>query len=318
MVKLSVVTSLYNSTDFIDEFCLRTVEAVEKITDQYEIIVVNDGSPDDSADKTRSWAAKNGRIKLIELSRNYGHHYAMLAGMANASGDYVCIIDSDLEEDPAYILNLWEEMQAEPNLDMIYGIQKGRRKGRFFERFSGSLFYSLFAWLSDTPYVANQLTARIMKRRFVQHVLEFPESLINLSGIFCLAGFKQKALPLKKTGKDKTSYNLSKKIILATELICSFSTKPLQIIFWMGFIFTSISLIIVFYLVIQWSMGGYFPLGWPTIITSLWLIGGLIMMSLGVIGIYTSKIFLEVKRRPRYHISSIYSMPEVKQENKNT
>ena len=142
-MKLSIVTTLYKSSEYVEEFYKRITKEAKKITDDYEIIFVDDGSPDDSLKKCVSLHKQDQKIKVIELSRNFGHHKAIMTGLSYAKGDFVFLIDSDLEEDPEFLEIFWEELQSGEDLDVVYGLQKSR-KGGWFEKFSGGLFYKVF------------------------------------------------------------------------------------------------------------------------------------------------------------------------------
>lgn len=304
-MNLSIVTSLYYSSPHLEAFCRAAGQAASAITADYEIILVNDGSPDDAAEIARRLSAGDARIRLVDLSRNFGHHRALLAGLAAATGAWVFLIDCDLEEDPALLRRFWDEVQVSPGVDVVYGIQAGRRKGGFFERVAGQFFYSIFDKISEIPYAANQLTARLMSRAYVKAVLEYPESEMDLWGIFSLAGYGQKALEVSKTSKGSTTYTLSRKIAMALQMITSFSTRPLLLILAAGAVITGASFIYILYLVVFRLVTQGVPSGWTSILVSIWFLGGMILSSIGVVGLYLSKVFLEVKRRPRYHVRNL-------------
>ena len=147
-MKLSIVTTLYNSSDYIEGFYDRITNTALKITGDYEIIFVNDGSKDDSLEKAVSLFQKDDRIKVIDLSRNFGHHRAIMTGLSHARGDYVFLIDSDLEEEPELLDIFWKELGNSTGVDVIYGVQE-KRKGGLFERISGWFFYRFFNMVSD-------------------------------------------------------------------------------------------------------------------------------------------------------------------------
>ena len=306
-MKLSIVTSLYYSEPYLREFCRMAGEAAAAVVDgDYEIVLVNDGSPDASADLARQLADESRHIRLIELSRNFGHHYALFAGLEASRGEKIFLIDCDLEESPALLVDFWREMKADPTVDVIYGVQQGQRKGKAFERLSGQLFYDLFDRIVQIPYAANQLTARLMTRDYVRAVLSYSETQMDLWGIFALAGFRQKVFAARKGSKGKSTYTLKRKIKLAMEMITSFSDRPLLMILALGMAITGVSGVFIF-----WFMGQYIfdkqPLsGWTSLMVSLWFLGGLILFSIGIVALYLSKVFLEVKRRPRYHIRTSY------------
>ena len=145
-MKLSIVTTLYKSSPYIDEFYARISKEAQKITDDYEIIFVDDGSPDDSLQKAVALYEKDSKVKVIELSRNFGHHKAIMTGLSHAKGEFVFLIDSDLEEEPELLGKFWEELHKEKELDVVFGVQESR-KGGWFEKFTGGLFWKLINFM---------------------------------------------------------------------------------------------------------------------------------------------------------------------------
>lgn len=165
----SIVTTLYHSASHLEEFYLRACAAVEKVVDGYEIILVNDGSPDDSLAVALELCDRDHRVSVVDLSRNFGHHKAIMVGLSQAKGRLVFLIDCDLEEDPELLTEFFKSM-ADSGADVVYGVQQ-RRKGSFVERVSGSLFYAIFNLLSTYPVPPNQVTARLMTHRYVTALL---------------------------------------------------------------------------------------------------------------------------------------------------
>lgn len=304
-LKISVVTTLYFSENYISEFYDRIIKALSKITRNYEIIFVNDGSPDDSANRILKIQESDPKVVLIDLSRNFGHHQAILTGLQHVSGDYIFLIDCDLEEDPELMNVFWEAMMKDDNIDVVYGIQT-RRKGNFFERITGNLFYRILKMFTQFDYPANTLTARIMKKNYTRAVLDFKEKALDVWAIFVLAGFNQIGIPVVKKSKGTSTYTLSRKIRMSIEIITSLSHRPLYSIFFLGIIWVCISCVyVIVILVKKWMYGAQIE-GWASIMASIWLIGGIIIFLLGLIGIYLSKIFLEIKNRPLSIIKTIY------------
>src|SRR5690606_17673266 len=162
-MKLSIVATLYRSSSFIDEFYARCVTAAESLYgDDFEIILVNDGSPDDSLARAVALHERDRRVKVIDLSRNFGHHKAMMAGLAYSSGDFVFLLDSDLEEQPEWLANFYDELTRTDGIeamDVVFGVQR-KRKGNWFERVSGSVFFKVFNYLSEAEIPKNLVTAR--------------------------------------------------------------------------------------------------------------------------------------------------------------
>lgn len=306
-MKICIVTTLYYSEKYISEFYSRTRQTLAGITDNYELIFVNDGSPDQSVSAVLSLRQNDPNITLVDLSRNFGHHQALLTGLQYADADLTFLIDCDLEEDPELLEKFWQVMCRIGNegIDVVYGIQE-RRKGSFFERISGSVFYSILRMITRFDYPANTLTARLMTRRYVEGVLRFREKALDIWAIFSLAGFNQVGIPVNKKSKGSTTYTLARKVRMAIEIITSLSHRPLYAIFFVGMIWMVISTVnIVIILVKKWLYGAQIE-GWASIMASLWLIGGVIIFLLGLIGIYLSKIFLEIKDRPLSIVKTIY------------
>ncbi|MCS6796265.1 MAG: glycosyltransferase family 2 protein [Raineya sp.] len=315
-MKLSVLTTLYYSENYIQEFYERTLACLKQIPCTYEFIFVDDGSPDNSLQKALSIAQKDENVKVIELSRNFGHHPAMLTALQNATGDWIFLIDSDLEEAPELLLTYWQELQNHPNFDVIYGVQE-KRKGGWFEKISGSLYYKLFNLISDIDYPADTLTARLMSQKYVQALLQFPEREMDLWCIFQMAGFKQKAIVVSKGYKGSSTYTFKRKLQIALNTITSVSHKPLYFIFYLGLLIT-----IFAFFYIAWAIYQYFAYdekieGWTSLAVSIWAIGGLVIFSIGILGIYLAKIFLEIKQRPRSLVRNTFGL-YYNQENKSS
>ena len=294
---LSIVTTLYKSSPYIDEFYERVSKEAQKITDDYEIIFVDDGSPDDSLQKAVSIYEKDSKVKVIELSRNFGHHKAIMTGLSHAKGKFVFLIDSDLEEEPELLEKFWEELHKEKDIDVIYGVQESR-KGGWFEKFTGGLFWKVFNKLAHVKISENPLTVRLMNENYVSNLVKFKEKELFLAGVFELVGFKQKALQLYKNSKKSTTYNFLQKIKLLNNAVVSFSSFPLYLSFYMGVIISSFSLIYGMYLVINKLFFGVVSSGWTSLMVSIWFLCGVLFLTIGILGLYISKIFQEVKNRP--------------------
>lgn len=307
-MKISVITTLYHSEKYLPEFYKRMRETVIQLTEDYEIIFVNDGSPDNSGRYVLELQKEDPKIVLIQLSRNFGHHQAILTGLRHCEGDYIFLIDCDLEEDPELLVIFSNEQGKSSDIDVVFGIQV-KRKGRMFERASGNAFYKLLNVVTQFEYPANTLTARLMKKSYVEAVLEYTEKTLDVWAIFVLAGFNQVGIPVTKKSKGGSTYTFFKKMKMSIEIITSLSHRPLYFIFFIGLIWLFISGgYIIAILINKWIYGAEIE-GWASIMASLWLIGGIVIFLLGVIGIYLSKIFLEIKNRPLTIVKSIHRMP---------
>jgi putative glycosyltransferase len=303
-IELSVVATLYQSAEYLDEFYQRTVSACKQFTEHFEIILVNDGSPDDSLQKAIELYQEDQRVRVIDLSRNFGHHKAIMTGLSYAKGDRVFLIDSDLEESPELLLSFHQEMEANQTLDMVYGVQK-KRKGKLFERVSGRLFYKVVNALGNTAIPANFLTVRLMNRRFVEQLCKYQEREFTFSTLISLNGFHSKSIFIEKGHKGESAYTLRKKMTILVNTITSSSAKPLWIIFTLGTMITILSACAITYVFFKKLIDNIEVEGWTSLMMSIWFIGGVLMLSVGVIGIYLSKVFLEVKQRPYVNIRQI-------------
>jgi|SRR5580765_1399342 len=301
---LSIVTTLYCSAPYVEKFYVRVCAAAEKITSNFEIVFVNDGSPDDSLDIALSLYRTDRRIRIVNLSRNFGHHKALMTGLDQARGDLVFLIDSDLEEEP----ELLEEFHArlkDTRADVVFGVQKAR-KGNYFERFTGALFFRIFNLLSTHPIPANHITARLMSRRYVTALLQHKEREFIISGLWTLTGFEQVPIAVRKHHSSRTTYGPAQKIAHLVNAITSFSGKPLVLIFYLGCFILLLSSVAAVDMIVRRIFLKTQLQGWASLIVSIWLLGGMTIFCLGVIGIYLSKIFLEVKRRPYTIIKEIF------------
>ncbi|MFI3136015.1 MAG: glycosyltransferase family 2 protein [Methylococcaceae bacterium] len=304
-MQLSIVSTLYKSAPYLDEFLHRTVSSAQQITQDYELILVNDGSPDDSLAKALVAQKRDKRIKIINLSRNFGHHEAGMLGLEHAQGDFIFLLDSDLEEAPELLLPFWQTLQQQPDIDVVYGVQ-AQRKGRWFEQQSGQLFYTLFNALSDVKIPANALTIRLMNKQFVASLADYQERKLFVAGIMAHAGFNQQACIVTKLSKASTTYTLARQLQLVMISITSFSSKPLNALFIVGCLLLLLSVLSILTI-------GISALVFKTLITPIMaialataLIISSIMTCTGLLGLYVAAMQAEIKQRPRAIIKRIY------------
>jgi putative glycosyltransferase len=296
-MKLSIVSTLYYSSQYIEEFCDRIIKSIPSEFNDFEIIFVDDGSPDDSLTKAVKLKAKTPKIKILELSRNFGHHKAIMTGLREATGEYVFLIDVDLEEEPELLVDFWKEFKKDQLIDYVYGIQK-KRKGGWFERWSGTIFYSLLNKVSETKIEKNTLIAKLMTKQFVQEMLRFKDKNVFLGGIIFLTGFNGKAFFCDKKNKGSTTYKFKIKLNQAINSFTFLSSKPLYIISYFGLTISLFSFVYILYLIINKIFYSTPLNGWTSTIASIYFSLGLIMIGIGVLGIYIGKIFDETKDRP--------------------
>jgi len=304
-VKLSIVATLYLSAPHIAEFHQRaSAVARQLVGEDYEIVLVNDGSPDNSLDLAVQLAGFDGHVVVVDLSRNFGHHKAMMTGLAHAKGERVFLIDSDLEEEPEWLHHFSECLESQ-KCDVVYGVQE-RRKGGLFERWTGLWFYVLFKLFTGLEIPENLVTARLMTRRYVEALLRHQERELMIAGIWLITGFEQKPQTVKKHNSSETTYTFRHKMSILVNSVTSFSNRPLIAIFYTGLAIFIVAAIYTAYLVGSW----YFfakPLGgWTSVMASIWLLGGLVISFVGILGIYLSKIFSETKQRPYTIVRQVY------------
>ena len=302
-MKLSIVATLYRSEPYVVEFCDRALAAARTITTDVELILVNDGSPDRAFDLARAYAETHEGLVVVDLSRNFGHHPAMMAGLRQATGDLVFLIDSDLEEDPEWVIPFLRRME-EAHCDVVYGVQESRRGG-FVDRIAGRAYYALFRVLSGLDIPANLVTARLMTRRYVDALVSFEERELDIAGLWVLSGFDQQAFAVSKRNTSPTTYSFLHKIRLLVDSITSFSSAPLVAIFNIGLAIFVVSMLWSLYLLLNWLLLEKPLDGWTSVMMSIWLLGGMMISFIGVIGIYLAKIFSETKQRPSVIIRTI-------------
>jgi putative glycosyltransferase len=305
-MKLSIVATLYQSAPHIKEFHERSRSVAQTLVDdEYEIVLVNDGSPDNSLDLAIQLAECDGHVVVVDLSRNFGHHKAMMTGLAHAKGERIFLIDSDLEEEPEYLLNFTRQMESQ-SCDVVYGVQE-LRKGSWFERWSGQWFYRIFKALTGMALPENIVTARLMTRRYVAALLRHREREVFLAGLWHITGFDQRPCTITKHCTSETTYTLRGKMSLLVNSVTSFSNAPLVSIFYIGVLISLLALMYIAYLVINWMFLAKPASGWTSVMASIWLLGGMVISFIGVVGIYLSRIFSETKQRPYTIVRQIYA-----------
>ena len=309
-MKLSIVSTLYRSKIFLDKFLIEIEKAIQLIQiDDYELIFVNDGSPDNSLQHLITLKKeKYSKIKIIDLSRNFGHHYAMQAGLIEAKGDLIFLIDNDLETHPNVLVNFYKTMKEDKTLDVVYGFQE-IRKGNFIERTLGGLFWILINKLSDTKIPHNILTERLMTKEYVKALLRLNDANLFLGGMMFWVGFNQKGFAIEKGERvGASTYSLKKRTDLMLQAVTSFSGKPLVYLFYFGLIMSFLSALLIIHLIVQkFLYVDEVQLGWTSLVAINILVLGLICTFLGVIGIYVYKIFKQVQGRPNVIIKKIHN-----------
>lgn len=273
---------------------------------EYEIIFVNDGSPDDSREIVLRACTINPSIKLVDLSRNFGHHKAVIAGMAHARGELVFLIDCDLEVAPSVLDRFLRAMRSN-HADVIYGV-RDKREGPAIERIGGALFWRLFNWLSHTAVPPDVLTERLMTRRYVDALLSLGDRNVFLGGMMYWAGFRQVGITIEKNRRNgRSSYSLRHRIALLVEAVTSFSTVPLKLSLAIGLLITACALIGAIVLLIRKLIDpSAILVGYTSLMLAVVGMGGLILTMLGILGLYVSRIFTQTQNRPLYIVRGFH------------
>ena len=296
---ISIVSPVYRGEKMIDELVRRNVESVSFITDDYEIILVNDASPDNSWDEILKQCAVNPRVKGINLSRNFGQHYAITAGLHYAKGDWVVVMDCDLQDRPEEIPNLYKK--ALEGFDIVYARRVVKHVG-WWKRFSSVAFHKVFDLLSGVktdPAIAN---FGIFHQRVIFEYNKVPQQARSFGSIIGALGFKRGFVEVEQdeSARGNSSYTLRKLLAHSFNIIVSSTNKPLRMAVGLGFVMATVSFILALYNVIAKLTGIIRVSGYTTTIFSIWFVGGLLLFVMGVLGLYVGKIFDQVKGHPLY------------------
>lgn len=279
--------------------------ASQLVGNDFELVLVNDGSPDNSLALAVALSQQDARITVVDLSRNFGHHKAMMTGLAYARGEYVFLLDSDLEEEPEWLVEFHELLHTH-HVDVVFGVQTQRR-GHVIERMTGRIFYALFRMFTGVAQPNNIVTARLMTRRYVDALLLHREREINIGGLWMITGFAQIPCAVAKHATSPTTYNLIRKFEHLVNAVTSFSNTPLTIIFYLGVVILMFTFCYVMVIAYRYLFVSLPPDGYTSLILSIWLLAGLVIFSIGVLGIYLAKIFSEVKQRPYTIVRDVYT-----------
>lgn len=284
----------------LDELVSRIEAAVETFTKDYEIILVNDCSPDDSWSKMKEICASDKKVKGINLSRNFGQHYAITAGLTESTGEWVVVLDCDLQDRPEEIRHLYQK--AQEGYDTVFA-RRIARKDRFMKKITSRAFNYVFNYLSDAPDVKTNVFG-IFHRKVINAVLSMGDYIRCFPREVGWVGFKIGYHPVIKDERAEgtSGYSWFKLFSLSSAMIISFSNKPLKIALKFGFFIVMLSILLSLYYLIRYFIGGIGVSGFTSIIISMWLIAGIIISLLGVIGIYLGNVFNKVKDRPNFII----------------
>ncbi|MDA3780116.1 MAG: glycosyltransferase [Bacteroidales bacterium] len=304
---LSIVSPVYKAENIIQELVDQIDINVSKITENYEVILVNDGSPDNSWNNILNECKKDKRIKGINLSRNFGQHYAITAGLSKSKGEWIVVMDCDLQDKPDEILKLYKK--AMEGYDTVFA-QRIKRNDSYIKRTSSKIFYRLFSYLTETKQDPSVANFGIYKRCVIDSILEMKDQIRYFPTMVQWVGYKKYYMPVNhyQRFEGKTSYNYKSLLQLAINNIIAFSDKPLRLTAKIGFIIAVLSFIIAIIYFIQYLSGNITVIGYVSLILSIWFLSGIIMMILGMLGLYIGKVFEKVKQRPTFIISQTFNL----------
>ena len=296
---------VYNEAEVIGLFYERTVSALTALAGcDYELLFVDDGSQDDSYRQLAAYADKNPRVRVVKFSRNFGHQIAITAGIDHARGDCVVVIDADLQDPPEVIASMIDQWRA--GFDVVYGVRSDRAGENAMKLMTAKAFYRLLQRLTNIEIPANVGDFRLMSRRTVDELNQLREKDRFVRGLVSWIGFKQTGVEYSRDKRyaGVTKYPYRKMIKFAFDGISSFSTVPLKLATWTGYLAALLAVMYLLSVFIQ-KLLGYTVDGWATIMVAMLFLGSVQLICLGILGEYLGRIFNEVKPRPMYIIEQI-------------
>ena len=302
MQEISVVAPIYNEEQTISEFVKQVTNTLNQISIDYEIILVDDGSDDNSWEKIKTEVISNSNIRGIKLSRNFGHHYAISAGLHKANARWIVVMDSDLQDRPDVIKDLYSK--AKEGYEVVF-VSRINRPESFGYLFLQKMFYKLLNLFSGLKFNSKQANFSIIGHKVVEAFRQFPENARFYGSTIKWLGFKTTQInaPHGTRFSGKPSYTFKKRVKLALDIILSFSDRPLKFAIYFGTFMASIAIITSVWIVWGALNGEFVVLGWASLMASIFFVGGSILIVLGILGIYLGRVFNEVKNRPLYVIS---------------
>jgi dolichol-phosphate mannosyltransferase len=302
MAFISIVIPVYKAEHSLPVLYQRLKNTLEIISDEFEIILVEDCGGDRSWECILELARLDPRVKGLQLSRNFGQHYAITAGLDHCHGDWVVVMDCDLQDQPEEIPRLLQK--ALEGYDVVLA-NRGKRQDPLPKRLLSQLFYKIFNYFLDMNYNGEAGNFRIISRKVVLTFRQMRENLRFFGGLVAWMGFKTTSIEVQhaKSFDGKSTYTFKKLFKLASDAIIAYSDKPLRLSIYLGFLMSFFALLYGTYILIQALLQKTVVMGWASLIVSIYFIGGVIIAILGIIGIYLGKTFDETKKRPLYIIS---------------
>lgn len=296
-VEISVVSPVYGCADCLRALCRRLADTLSPLGKDYEIILVDDASPDGAWPVLRELCAADPRIKAIALSRNFGQHYAIAAGIEHAVGHWVIVMDCDLQDRPEEIAPLYAK--AQEGYDIVFAERETRQDG-WFKRNSSRLFIALLNYLSGADYDYRTANFGVYSRAVIDAVQSMGDRSRFFPVMVRWTGFRKTSIPVQHDARNggKSSYTLRKLLRLALDIMLSYSDKPLRLVATLGIIVSMIALAMTGFSLYRYLHGDVTVAGYTSLIASMWLLAGVILFCMGIIGLYVGRVFENVKSRP--------------------
>src|ERR1700735_2714760 len=304
---VSVVAPVDNEEETIEEFVARVCKALKGL--RFELVLVDDGSSDGSPMLLRKLASSDARVRVVQLSRNFGHQTALTAGLDHAQGDAVVMLDADLQDPPELIPKMLDHWRA--GCDVVYAVREHRAGESRFKLSTARWFYALFDKLAQVELQHNSGDFRLLDRRALDALLSMRERNRFLRGMTVWVGYRQAAVPYSRDRRfaGKTKYTIPKMLRFSLDAISSFSHRPLQLATLLGFLISTLAFIAIPIVIVLRILGSYLP-GFSSLTIVVLLLGGIELIAIGIIGEYVGRIYDEVKGRPLYLVRARRNMPE--------
>ncbi|MCR8710574.1 glycosyltransferase family 2 protein [Aliarcobacter butzleri] len=300
-MKMSIVIPVYGCCKSLVNLYERLTKSISLITDNFEIIMINDSSPDSAWEVIKELAQKDDRVKGIKLSRNFGQHKAISAGLDYANGDWIIVMDCDLQDQPEEIIKLYNKVQE--GYDIVFG-KKIERKDRYFKRLGSKLFFKIYDYFTDSKVDSTVGNFSIISKKVLSSLTQMREQTKAYPLFVNWIGFRKTEVLIEHSERKEgeSSYDMKKLVNLAIDNIVSQSNKPLKLSIKFGFILSIFSLLYGSWLIFRYFMFSIPVEGWTSVMVSIYFIGGLLFANMGILGLYIGKIFDETKNRPIYII----------------
>ena len=300
-MKLSVVSPVYRAELVLEELVERISNSIPSAFNSFEIILVDDFSPDKSWQKIEEISKRNSNVRGFKLSRNFGQHYAITAGLNQVKGDYIVVLDCDLQDQPEEIEKLFNESQK--GFDIVLA-RRYERKDSLYKKTVSKLFYKTLSYLTGTKQDATVANFGIYSKQVIDEVVKLEEKIKYFPTMVKWVGFSTSYVNVEHASRSegKSNYNLKKLLNLALDIILAYSDKPLRLIIKFGLSIAMVSFLMVIYVLFEKFTGKVSVSGYASLIISIWFLSGCLLTTLGVVGLYIGKIFEGVKNRPSYII----------------